>query len=98
MRYLTVDGMSSGTGVRDTLDGGFVDLDKIGVSAGLKRDVRVWLLEYEADFFAGFRNLKTLAALDEKGLQIAQRLSKEIPGSKIEYYSDGKSEKIYFKL
>ena len=29
MRYLTVDGMISGTGVRDSVNGGYIELEKL---------------------------------------------------------------------
>lgn len=96
MKYLTVDGMGFGTGVRDTYEGGYIELDALGITQRLQKDIRTWLSRYEAAFFAGFRDRGTVTALDEAGVQIAKRLSDELPHSKVTYYSDARSERLHF--
>lgn len=97
MRYLTVDGMGFGTGVRDTYEGDYVDLDELSISSRLKKDIRAWVSKYEAEFFAGFRDRRKAMALDEAGFQIAIRLSEELADSKIVYYSDERNETVHLK-
>jgi hypothetical protein len=47
MRYLTVDGMLSGTGIRDSLTGKYLDPSEVGFSPELIRRIEKWLIDYE---------------------------------------------------
>jgi hypothetical protein len=47
MRYLTIDGMLSGTGIRDSLAGGYLDLEEVGLSLELVQRIQKWVIEYE---------------------------------------------------
>ncbi len=96
MKYLTVDGVGFGTGVRDTYEGGYVDLDELKISGRLKKDIRTWISKYETAFFADFRDQATVTALDEAGEKIAKRLSDELPLSKIVYFSEARNERPHF--
>lgn len=96
MKYLTVDGAGFGTGVRDTYEGGYVDLDELKISGQLKKDIRTWISRHETAFFADFRDQGTVTALDEAGEEIAKRLSDELPHSKIVYYSEVRNERLHF--
>lgn len=97
MKYLTVDGMMSGTGIRDSVEGGYINLDEIDVSDKLKNDLRSWLSEYEAEHYRGYKSNDRIKLLDDEGISLAVRLSNEFPDSKVEYYSDAKTKKIYFQ-
>ena len=43
MRYLIVDGMLSGTGVRDAVSGGYVGLAELGLSQNAVEMIANWL-------------------------------------------------------
>jgi hypothetical protein len=88
MRYLTVDGMMSGTGVRDSVAGGYLQLADLGLSAPLTSRISEWQLAYATAHFDGYRDRERVALLDEEGLKICAAIRDEIPASKVEYYSD----------
>jgi hypothetical protein len=88
-RYIAVDGMLSGTGIRDTVVGGSIDLDDLGVSQKLSAQIREWLQRYEAAHYAGLGDRNDLNLLDMEGIKISQSLQGELPESKIRYYSHG---------
>lgn len=96
MRYLIVDGMLSGTGIRDAVDGGYLDLSELGISSELAADIVQWLKRYEEAHYAQFENQQEVAVLDSQGIELCKRLKAEIPESKIEYFSTGKMHKIHF--
>ncbi len=47
MKYLTVDGMLSGTGIRDSVDGGYLSPKALGLSMHLTEKLARWLERYE---------------------------------------------------
>ena len=87
MRYLIVDGMLSGTGVRDALEGDYVELAELGISQNLKDDITSWLARYELAHYARFDDPRVVDALDAAGLKLRDRLANELPEAKIEYFS-----------
>jgi hypothetical protein len=90
---LWIDGMLSGTGVRDAVGGGYVSLDAIGLSAPLAADITVWQRKYEDAHFAGFP-AETVAALDREGLVLASRVRGELDGKSVGYFSNGRMERL----
>lgn len=86
---LVIDGMLSGTGVRDAVDGGYVGLAETGLSSLLVRDIARWQQEYEEAHFAGFPD-DIVAALDKQGIDLAVRAEDELPSKSIGYYSNGR--------
>jgi hypothetical protein len=96
MRYLIVDGMLSGTGVRDAVEGGYLDLHDLGISSELVTGISLWLARYEKAHYAQFEDLEEVFALDSQGIELSKRLKTELPDSKIEYFSSGKMQKIRF--
>jgi len=90
---LLIDGMLSGTGVRDAVGGGYVAPDAIGLSAQLVADIADWQRKYEEAHFAGFP-ANAVAALDEEGLVIASRVQGELNDKSIGYFSDGRMERL----
>jgi hypothetical protein len=86
--YLTVDGMMSGTGIRDSVRGGHLEPANLGVSDLLAGRVADWLKRYEIAHMGQYRDKERVAKLDEEGLLICVALRAELPEAKIEYYSD----------
>lgn len=95
MRYLVVDGMLSGTGIRDAVEGGYLDLRELGLSQVLMKDMSRWLRRYEEAHYAQFNDQMEVATLDSEGLVLCKRLKEELPQSKIEYFSSGNMRKVH---
>jgi hypothetical protein len=92
-RYLVVDGMLNGTGIRDEYEGGYLQPDTLGLSVELQSRLNEWLRKYEDLHYEGFGNNTTIEELDSEGIVIAGLIAKELEGTKISYYSDAKSTK-----
>ena len=88
MRYLTVDGMFAGTGIRDTVEGGYLTPSVLGLSSDLALRLAAWLQAYEAAHHAGYRDADQVAQLDQEGMRICVAVRQELPNTKVEYYSD----------
>ncbi len=54
MKYLTVDGLLSGTGIRNSIEGGYIDPRALGISRDLVSRIEGWLRLYEEAHFDGF--------------------------------------------
>jgi len=93
MKYIVVDGMFSGTGIRDEVNGGYLEPDEIGLSVELTFRLTNWLAKYEAEHYSGFKNESRVLELDQEGKEIAIAICQEIPDVKIAYYSDAQSTK-----
>ncbi|MGL5166693.1 MAG: hypothetical protein ACRC9K_12475 [Afipia sp.] len=93
-RSLIVDGMLSGTGVRDAVAGGYVKLNEIGLSSGLVTRIANWLLAYENAHYYQFNDNLENERLDKEGRAIAREVQEELPGAKIEYFSNAEMRKI----
>lgn len=94
MRYLTVDGMLSGTGIRDSVEGGYLNLEELGLSDQLVDRIFVWLSDYEDAHFMQYEDQLRVEKLDKEGIEICTILKKEIPDSKIEYFSSATMQKL----
>jgi hypothetical protein len=94
MRYLIVDGMLSGTGVRDAVDGGYIELVKLDVSVQLKDEIANWLARYEAAHYTQFSDIQEVDALDTIGRKLCNRLAHELSESKTEYFSAAQMKKL----
>lgn len=92
MRYFIVDGMLSGTGIRDAVEGGFVDLRQIGISGELVNDINYWLARYMQAHYFQFNNLREVDVLDHEGASLCKRLRNELVDSKVEYFSHAKMQ------
>lgn len=90
---LLIDGMLSGTGVRDAVVGGYVAPDAIGLSAPLVADIADWQRKYEEAHFLGFP-ANAVAALDDEGLALAMRVRSELTDKSIGYFSNGRMERL----
>ena len=92
--YLVVDGVLNGTGIRDLYNGGYIEHNELGISEKLSVKINLWLQKYENATYAGFQNATIIANLDIEGIEIAEALKKELPKSKIQYYSDATQKRI----
>ena len=86
MRYL-VDGMLSGTGIRDVLNGGYVKPQDMRLSGGLIEEISIWLSKYEDAHYDRYRDTKEVEALDELGIDIAKKIVVETGNEKVGYFS-----------
>ena len=87
--YLTVDGMFSGSGIRDSVEGGYFYLRDLKLSDSFIYRIKKWLENYAEMHFPGYGDRAGIAILD-----ICLALQQEIPFSKIEYYSVGEGRKL----
>lgn len=88
MRYITMDGYFSGTGIRDKYNGGYILSESLNLSPALMSKLKKWLVKYESEFFNQYSDLKRIRSLDEEGRQIAILIKEECTDTKVEYYSD----------
>jgi hypothetical protein len=91
---LIVDGMLSGTGIRDAVAGGYLDPDEIGVSNSLSVQISKWLERYEDAHYHQYENSAVNEALDSEGIEIAKKLALEISSANVRYFSNAKLEEI----
>jgi hypothetical protein len=94
VRDLIIDGMLSGTGARDAVAGGYLDPRDAGLSSDLVVRIEKWLLQYEAAHYHQFADKAESERLDQQGVAIARQVGKELPGSKIEYFSHAEMRRI----
>lgn len=94
IHYLTVDGMFSGTGIRDSVRGGYLNPEELGLSADLVKEISLWLARYADAHYAQFKDKHENEALDQAGIAICKMLRDALPQSKIEYFSNAAMRKI----
>ena len=94
MRYLTVDGMMSGTGVRDTIAGGYVEPSQLGLTAAVANKISTWVREYTEAHYNEYTDGEQVRRLDEEGLAICVLIRRELEDAKVEYFSDAKMLKL----
>lgn len=90
---LLIDGMMSGTGIRDATNGGYVEPSDLGLSRELTNDIERWVSEYRAAHMQGHPE-QVVVELDRAGLAILTRVQEELPERKLGYYSDGRLERL----
>jgi hypothetical protein len=86
-KYLTVDGMLSGTGIRDSVSGGYIAPNKLGLSKELVLQLTGWLNRYETSHYSGFSDRVEVAQLDTEGMRIADQIQIQLRVAKVLYYS-----------
>lgn len=94
IEYIVVDGELNGTGVRDYYEGGYIDPLLLNLSEILRIKQSEWLLRYENEHYHEFSNEHEVEALDKEGLEIAQKIKKELSDRKVHYYSAAKLKTI----
>lgn len=90
---LLLDGMLSGTGIRDAEKGGYLTPEAIGLSPSLTADVADWQRRYEDAHFAGFP-ASVIASLDEDGLALLLQVQAELPSKDVGYFSHGRMTRL----
>jgi len=83
-----IDGMLSGTGLRDAQNGGYAQPSQVGISPETAAAIAAWLTQYENVHFAGFPEAE-VADLDAQGLILRDRVRSELPDKTVEYFSNG---------
>lgn len=94
MRYLTVDGMFSGTGIRDSVEGGYVRPEDLGLSTELSKKIGSWLERYADAHYNQYKDSTLVSKLDSEGIEICGLIASEIVESKVDYYSSAKTKKL----
>jgi hypothetical protein len=94
--HLIIDGMLSGTGIRDGNAGGYLVPSELGVSHELDSRISGWLRRYENAHYFQFEDASENQRLDSDGIGIARALKAEFPGMKITYFSNAKLKEIPF--
>jgi hypothetical protein len=96
--HLIIDGMLSGTGLRDGAAGGYLDPKAVGLSADLTKRITNWLIEYEKAHYYQFGDGVENDRLDQEGAAIAACVQRELPGTQVEYFSNAQLRKLPFDL
>ena len=91
---LVVDGMLSGTGIRNAHEGGYIEPNEIGVSAALCEEISSWLERYEDAHFHQYEDAEINQSLDKEGIEIAVKLRSEIPNATISYFSSAELQEM----
>lgn len=94
MHYVTVDGSMSGTGIRDSIQGGYIKPSTLNLSPPLQERLSLWLGRYEDAHFRQYSDPVEVAELDAEGLSIARLVRDELPDSKVEYFSDARVARL----
>ena len=94
IRNLIVDGMLSGTGIRDADAGGYVDPNEVGLSAHLVKRIAKWVFEHENAQYYNFADKAENERLDQEGVAIARLIRGELPRTQVDYFSNAEMRKI----
>ncbi|WP_040508799.1 hypothetical protein [Leptospira wolffii] len=93
--YLIIDGYFGGTGIRNSVEGSYIDLAELNLSTGLTDQINLWLKNYSNEFFEEYKNIEKAKSLDQAGIEIAKKVMNERRLNKIEYYSDATGERLF---
>ena len=92
--YLVVDGMLSGTGVRDAVEGGWLTAPALGISDSLGDEILAWQQRYELAHFRTYTDSNEVDRLDADGLVLRQKLAEELSQAKVQYFSSAKMQLV----
>lgn len=93
-----IDGILSGTDVRDVTNGGYVDPISLGLSEQLGQSVSSWQAQCAEAHFAGFAN-ERVTKLDKSGSALGSRIQNEPPDTEVGYFSNGLMKRLdYVRL
>ncbi len=98
MPNLIIDGMLSGTGVRDGSAGGYLDVKSLGLSTDLTKRIERWLSAYEIAHYGQFADKAENDWLDQEGLAIARSVGRQLSNSHVEYFSNARMQKLSLDL
>lgn len=88
MRHLVVDGYLSGTSIRDTDKGEYVEHDTLEISSELSETINAWQDRYWNEFYKSYPDAEKVIELDKEGRILAIQLQTELPETEIQYFSD----------
>jgi hypothetical protein len=91
---LLVDGMLSGTGIRDALNGGYIKPSALSISSDLQARIAGWLARYENAHFYDYANKNEVRELDEQGLEITRLLRDELSDADVGYFSNANMQRL----
>lgn len=86
MKYLIVDGMLNGTGIRDKYEGGYISLETLSLPNDLISMIKKWLTDYEQQHYSSFSDTKKVQELDAVGIEISKQV-KSLLDAKVTYFS-----------
>lgn len=88
-----IDGMLSGTGIRDAVNGDYLKPQNIGLSESLVRAISEWHQRYEEAHFDGFPE-DIVSKLDVEGMALALNVERELNGRTVGYFSNGRMKRL----
>jgi len=94
MPSLIIDGMLSGTGIRDPDAGGYVDPNELELSTDLVERIARWLIDYETAHYYQFNDEAENERLDQEGVAITRQTREQLPGTQVDYFSNAKMRRI----
>lgn len=94
MKCLAVDGMLSGTGIRDLVEGGYIAPQELGLPVTLVERIEKWVSRYEEAHYAGFNDNVENELLDQEGIELSKLLQQSLPEAKIEYFSHARCARL----
>ena len=90
MKYIIIDALLNGTGIRDKYKGEYIDPRSLGLSDATIIRLNDWLSEYWEEHYNGYIDGTIIDTLDQECRRIAIRIQKELPEMKVEYFSDAR--------
>jgi|SRR5215207_5971732 len=93
MKYLVVDAMLSGTGIRDYYAGDYLEPESLSLSVATVKQLKDWLSRYKREHNKGYVSDEVIDELDREGKEIALTIKNELSDVKITYFSDARTTK-----
>jgi hypothetical protein len=95
-KYLIVDGMVSGTGIRNQYESEYIEPKSLGLSADVIEKLNKWHERYKQEFYNNYADKIKVQKLDEEGIKISEDIFNELENCKMSYFSDAelKTQKI----
>ena len=90
MKYLVIDAMLNGSGIRDKYAGGYLAPEDLGLSKVIIQCLNAWLSKYADEHYKGYIDVASIDELDKEGKEIALMIKRELQDVKMEYYSDAR--------
>lgn len=87
-RKIVIDGMLSGTGIRDLDQGGYLSPEDLDLGDDFTSDLATWLRAYENLHYFNLQDATEVGELDRQGLELTRRLRVLLPAFRVGYYSN----------
>lgn len=91
---LLLDGMLSGTGIRNAIEGGYIEPGSLGISEDLTKALAKWVSNYWQAHYNGYNDSNAIKILDDEGMALTKRLAEETPDHVVGYYSDARMQRL----